>query len=296
MVLDQDLAFQRVGQRLHAQVTGLVLTGGALLLIFARLDPGLAIDRHIAHAGARLAPLGAIDTLGIFATGHLQAIGRAGEFHPLHGARLDILQDHAAAAEQIARPRQDLKRGDAAIGERATETGILRPDRMFGPDMGRDRRGHFIAVRMRIPSRRGIDAEMAVNVDDAGRHIFAGAVEHRDVGRDRRVRAADRGDLATRQEDDALVDPPALTIEDGRAADRRGDARIGLVGRRIGIVRLGRTALRRRCGLILFLLGDRRRGHAGRDQRQPQQQLAACVHACFPFSAAMRSRCIMRFT
>ena len=39
------------------------------------------------------------------------------------------------------------------------------------------------------------------------------------------VGAADRLDLAVDQEDRAIVDPPALAVEDGRAADQRSARR-----------------------------------------------------------------------
>ena len=53
---------------------------------------------------------------------------------------------------------------------------------------------------------RGIVAEMAVDVDDAGRHPFARAVDHRRAFGDRGLGAADRGHLAFGKEDDAIVD------------------------------------------------------------------------------------------
>src|SRR5436305_7995076 len=49
----------------------------------------------------------------------LEAIGRAGELHALHGAGIDVLHHHRAAAHQIGRAWEDLQRGDAPIGERA---------------------------------------------------------------------------------------------------------------------------------------------------------------------------------
>ena len=34
-----------------------------------------------------------------------------------------------------------------------TKPGILWPDAVFGPDLGRNGRGHFVAVRMRFRAR-----------------------------------------------------------------------------------------------------------------------------------------------
>jgi hypothetical protein len=64
--------------------------------------------------------------LGVFATGHLQAVGRAGKLHVLGGAAIDRLQRDAAATEQIGGAGQHVKGGDAA-GQRPGKAGILRP-------------------------------------------------------------------------------------------------------------------------------------------------------------------------
>ncbi len=53
------------------------------------------------------------------------------------------------------------------------------------------------------------------------------AVDPRRALGDRRVRPADRLDPAVGQHDRAVLDPPALAVEDGGAGDRRRHARIG---------------------------------------------------------------------
>ena len=60
----------------------------------------------------------------------------------LISARLD-----ATAADEVGRARQDLHRRDAAR-ERGGKTRIVRPDGVFGPDVGRDRGRRLVAVRM----------------------------------------------------------------------------------------------------------------------------------------------------
>src|SRR3546814_3183362 len=67
-----------------------------------------------------------------------------------------------------------------------------------------------------------------MNVDDAGRQIFSGAVIDRDVGRDRRLGAADGLDLAIRQQHGAIVDPSAFAVENRDVTHRRHLPGIGL--------------------------------------------------------------------
>src|SRR3546814_4235460 len=89
---------------------------------------------------------------------------------------------------------------------------------------------------MRVDAGRGIVAEVAMNVDDAGGQIFSGAVIDRDVGRDWRLGAADGLDLAIRQQHGAIVDPPAFAVENRDVTHRRHLLWIGLIGRRIGVL------------------------------------------------------------
>src|SRR3546814_14689722 len=93
--------------------------------------------------------LGAINPLRILAARHFQAIGRTGKFHPLYRARRDILEHDRTAADQIRAARQDLERRDAAVGERAGEAGVLRPDAVLDPYFGGRRARRLIAVVVR---------------------------------------------------------------------------------------------------------------------------------------------------
>src|SRR3546814_4039368 len=61
-----------------------------------------------------------------------------------------------ASAHQVRAARQDLQARHAAVGQRAAEPRVLRPDAMFGPHFGRRRRCRLIAVRVRIDAGRGI--------------------------------------------------------------------------------------------------------------------------------------------
>ena len=270
MVVDQYLALEHPAKRIHAEIArrhvaalGLILV--PLALIIERLEPHFAGGGDIAHPGRGPALVG-VNALGILAARHLEAVRRARKLHPLHGAGIDILEHHRAAAEQIGRAGQDLERGDPAIGQRAGEAGVLRPHAMFGPDVGARRRGRFIAVRIGVDPGRGIVAKVAVDVDDPGRDPLAGAVDDVGVRRDRKIgdRAADRHHLAIGEQHAAMVDPPALAVIDGGVADQGRHARVRRIGRGIRVeVDLDR----------LGQLGGRRRHRARpRQQRQRRQR------------------------
>src|SRR3546814_17617295 len=82
------------------------------------------------------------------------------------------------AADQIRAARQDLERRDAAVGERAGEAGVLRPDAVLDPYFGGRRARRLIAVVVRGDAGGWIVAQVAVHVDDAGGQIFARVVAH----------------------------------------------------------------------------------------------------------------------
>ena len=90
---------------------------------------------------------------------------------------------------------------------------ILRPHRMLGPDIWRDRIGCFVAVAQRVYARRRINAEVRVDVDDAGRDVFAGSVDYDSVAR-RIDRLSDGGDLSVLEQDRAIPDHRAGGGED----------------------------------------------------------------------------------
>src|SRR3546814_2921469 len=94
----------------------------------------LAIARDIAHARRRRTAAPAIDALRILTARDLQPIGRPREFHPLHGDRRNIFERDATPSEQIARSRQDHQRRHPRLA-RGVEAGVLRPDRMFDPNL-----------------------------------------------------------------------------------------------------------------------------------------------------------------
>ena len=301
VVLDGDVAIKDTGKRFHPDVAGIVLTRIPFLPIFLRLDPSLAVDGEVAHAGRRHPSARAINALRIFTACHFQAIRCAGEFHPLHGARIDILQHHRTAAHQVGRSRQDLQRGDATIGERAAETRILRPDAVFGPYFGRGWRGRLIAIIMCIDRRGRIIAKMRVDIDDARRHELAVTIEDSNIRRYRRIRSTYRLDLVACKKDNAIVNPSAFAIKNGDVADRGGDARIGLVGRRIRIlVELCRLFCRcvRRSAFGRF--GGVRTGNQGKRRGKDRPAKTSChVQAAFSAwgsSSFSVSRCIQRLT
>ncbi len=104
VVVDDDLAREHAHQRLAGNVArwhlaAVLLIGVPLALIFLGLEPGLADVGNVAHPRLGHVALAAVDPLGILAARHLEAVRRAGEFHPLHGARGDVLERHRSPAE-----------------------------------------------------------------------------------------------------------------------------------------------------------------------------------------------------
>ena len=256
VVLDQDRAVENPGQGLELQVAG---RGRALAvlaplvpfgLVFARGDEGGAIAGDIAHAGGRRTVAAPVDARRVLAAGHLQAVGGAGHLHALHGHRGDIAQCHAATAEQIGRAGQDLKGGDPA-GAGGVEAGVLGPDRVLGPDLGGVGAGGLIAVAHPGDAGRGIDAEVAVDVDDAGGHEPAAGVDDAIAGRHRGRGVADGGDLAVGDDDHAVLDLLAGAGEDRAADDGHVLARQAAIcrGEGVGDVRDVEPAGQRRAGL-----------------------------------------------
>ncbi len=116
------------------------------------------------------------------------------------------------------------------------EARVLRPHAMLGPHLGPHRRGRFVAVGQRRHAGRRIIAEVAVDVDDPGRDVLAGAVDLERSGGARRVRARRPPGSRRREDDRAIVDPPPVAVEHGGVADDRQHAGIADVGRRIRVL------------------------------------------------------------
>ena len=280
VVVDEDIAVEHARQRLHPQIAGLELVGVAFAAVFGGLDPGRAIDREVAHPGGGQAPFAAIDALGVLAAGHLEAIRRAGELHPLDRPAGDVLERDRAPAHQVGRSGQDLERGDPAVGHRAGKAGVLRPHRMLGPHVRRGRIGRLVAIGVGLDPGAGIIAEMAVDVDDPGGDELASAVDPGEAFGNGKVRAADRDHLAFAQQDGAVVDPRARAIEHRRADQRGGGARIGLVGRgvRVLVEAGGRVELGRGCRLR----PARARARPQRQRNERRRGELAPFHRCDP--------------
>ena len=286
----QDLAIDRTRQRVQLQIALAaavaatvrpVVAGGALppalllrllrlgrvlLQVFAGIDEGRAVTRHVAHARGRAA-LAAVHPLGVLAAGHLQTPGRTGKLHALVGGGRHVLQRHATAADQVGRAGQDLQRGHAA-GQCGVEARILCPDGMLGPDICRHRRGHLVAVAVRLHARAGIHAQVRVHVDQAGRHPLAGRV---DAGGafGRGQAPADRRDLAVGQQHVGAIEAFPGAGQHRRVGQQHRRGRDGAVG--AGVRVLGEA-------------GGGRGGHrapAQRGQYQPGQQGRS--HRVFPW-------------
>ena len=159
MVVNEDVPAQDFGQGFQSQIAcrriafvGRVPCIPAAAVSFG-LNPRRPITSNVAHA--RRWPTRLIDALRVLAASHLQTVLGAGELHALHRARGHNFQDHAATANQVCRARQNLHRGHAA-GQRSRKLRILRPDRMLGPDIRGNRIRRFVAVAVRVDTRRRV--------------------------------------------------------------------------------------------------------------------------------------------
>ena len=277
VVLHEDLAVQHVGHGVHRKVALGEFPLGAFLAVFGGLDPGLPIDREVAHARGGHLVARAVDALGVLAASHLHAVRRAGELHRLHGAGINVLEHDRTPANEIGRAWQDLQRRDPAIGQRAREAGILRPDAVFGPDLRRGRCSRLVAIRMGLHGRAGIDTEVAVDVDHPGRHELARTIDALVAGGHRQLRIAHGHDPAALQQHGAVRDFAAGPVEHRRADDRGRLTRIGLVGRRVGAFLPDRGG-----GRGLRLCKPRARGCEEREACQEMRGRAAdgpdCAH------------------
>ena len=209
--LERQLAAQHGQQRLKAQVeVRLFRRVGLCLLerrgVLLRVAHGLAKQRRDGHAciGGRL--LVGIDALGIFAQGRLHG-HREAQQHLLHGAagrpeRGELPADHVGRARPGHHGRHA---GRARLGK----AGIERVEPVDGLHLGRNGVGTFVAVRALVAHAVLPHADVAVRVDDAGRHRAAGNVDAFRAGGFKP--RAERGDLSARDQ---------YVAGKGRRADR----------------------------------------------------------------------------
>ena len=192
------------------------------VLVVLGIGKRLAITGNIAHACRRRLALGSVHSFRILTARHFQTIGSARKFHGLVGDGLNILDDGGAAADQIRRSGQDLQRGHAAF-EGRLESWILRPDGMFGPDIGRNRVGRLVAIVRAIDGGNCVDAQVGMDVDDPGRHPHAVRIERARILRNGQVLAYGL-DTPIGDQQVSAIEPLAGAREHGRALYQQGRA------------------------------------------------------------------------
>ncbi len=149
---------------------------------FLGRSEAVAQQPGVAHAGRRDPPLAAVDTLGVLAHRHLELHRRVEPRHIAH-RRAPQLHDHALPAHDIGAAGQDQRRRHAAA-ERAGDRGVFRVEAVDGTDEGRERRSRLVAVVVRAGLGRRVDAEVRVQVDQAGRdHAPTRVDDPRPLGR-----------------------------------------------------------------------------------------------------------------
>ena len=286
--MDQDVAIDRTGQGVQLEVALAAGVAGAVALaglaglpplalgrlrrglaaavpapVLAGIDEGGAIAGHVAHARGRGGALAAVDALGVLAAGHLQAPGRAGKLHRLITGGRHVAQGHPAAADQVGRAGQDLQGGDAT-GQGRGEARVLRPHRVFGPDVGGDRGDGLVAIAVRLHARARVDAQVRMHVDDARGDPLAAGIDHA-RGRIGLQAGADLDDPAVTHQHVGPVQALAGAGEHGGVAQQHRFGGQRLVGARIGVVgeaRGGRGGWRNNAG------GGADDGQARRGERQ----------------------------
>ena len=203
VVVNEDVAAQHLSERLVAEVARrwIAFVVGVPFVPFAAIllgrDPRGAVARHVSHSRGR-API-RVDAFRVLATGHLESVLGAREFHPLHRAGGNDFEHDAAAADQVRRSRKHLECRHAA-GKIARKLRILRPDRMLGPHVRSGWIRRLVAVAVGVDTRRGIDAQMRMDIDDAGCQILARAVDAHGVSGNVDRSGAHGGNLAIRQQ------------------------------------------------------------------------------------------------
>ncbi len=148
MDIDPQVAIERRGQGVELQVTRgwravrivLIVTPGASIGL--GLVEDVAEIGHFALAAGRALALAAEIALGVFTTGHLEALRSAGEFHGSHIGGGNGVQGYRPSANLRRRSGQDLKRRHSAL-QRIDEAGVLGIDGVFDPGVGGDRTAHF---------------------------------------------------------------------------------------------------------------------------------------------------------
>jgi hypothetical protein len=232
--VDRPLLLQHLDERFETHVALDLLADVLLRLVLAGLDELLPLQGGDLHPGERGLLLVLPVAFRVLAVGHLEAaqdLGPvrqpAGDPHLLDGAAAELHVERLPP-DDVPRPGHDVRGGDAA-GHGHADAGVVREDRVDGPDAGLHRPAHLVAVGVGRHARPRVDADVRVRVHQPGDDD--GPLEVTDLGPDggrSRPGAADRHDLAF-PHDQRSTDhrPVVLTGVDGRVAehDRTGFAR-----------------------------------------------------------------------
>ena len=231
VAVDEHVAGEDVREGLQAAVDG--RQGAACLLrlslrgaVGAGLGERLAVDLLDAHPRRRAdAAAPAVDARRVLAEGELDGARGALEQEPVRVQRAPAELDGLVLAADGVRRAVHGVDGRHAARQRAVDADVRRVERVAHLDLGHDRVAGLVHRRQR---------DVAVRVDDAGRDVAAGHVDHRHAAR--RLQALpDPGDLAVRDQDVGVLQRPAGDRVDGAAAQQHAAAgvRRGQVERRL---------------------------------------------------------------
>ena len=141
---------------------------------------------------------------------------------------------------------------------------------MFGPYFGCCGRCRFVAVAMRLNRWCGIVTQMGMDINNAGRHKFAGTINDCCTLRNSGICSPNAANLAIGEKDYPIFDTPTFAIKDSDVADCRRNTGIRLIGRRVRVLINCTRLFRRHSRGALRRLADV--GTGGQRQRSDQKR------------------------
>ena len=223
VAMDEAGALEDLGEGLEFEVAtrgGGLLPGIAPALPFGGVvaGGGEAVDVEGAHAHARLGEAGRVAVAGVgllhvLAEGELDAGGGVREDEPRRGLAVAELDDAILAADGVGGPVEEVDGGDAP-GELLVDVLGLGVD-----DVGD---AHHGGAGKRSLVHRPEDHGVRVAVDDAGRDVPAGCVDHQDPLRQRRRLRSDRRDATADGQQGAADDALGGAGPEGGVAHEDG--------------------------------------------------------------------------
>ena len=126
----------------------------------------LALPVDIPHSGAGPPSLPAVNTFGVFTARHFESRWRSLKNHRPSTAESGGCAWSPPSSKQIGRSPEECG-GSSPPFQCQFKSGVLGPDRMFGPHPGCVGMSRFISIAMASSRGTGIHAEMGMGIDEA---------------------------------------------------------------------------------------------------------------------------------